>query len=147
MPILADNKRARFDFQITDTWEAGLELLGPEVKSARRGEISLKEAFILPRGRELFLIGCHIASYKKAANVAQNPLRERRLLLKRTEIVRLLGLKQSGGLTIVPLKMYTKHHRIKLEIGLARGRKKYDKREMIKERDEERSLRRGMESD
>lgn len=145
MPSLTDNKRARFDYQITDAWEAGIALTGPEVKSVRKGEVSLKEAYILPRGRELFLIGCHIAAYKKAANVAQNPLRERRLLLKKAEIDRLLGLKQSGGLTIVPLKMYTKHHRIKLEIGLARGRKKFDKRELIKKRDVQRDIRRGLE--
>lgn len=143
--ILALNKRANFDYHIVETFEAGLELTGPEVKSARKGEVSLKEAYIIVGPKGARLVGAHFANYKKAANVSQDPLRDRRLLLKKEELNRLMGQKTSGGLTIVPIKLYTKKHRIKLEIGLARGRKKADKRELIKKRDIDREIRRGNE--
>lgn len=143
MPILATNKRAIFDYEILETWEAGLVLSGAEVKAMREGQISLKGAYVTLNQGELWLINAHISPYKKARmDPGYEPTRRRKLLLKKTEIKRLLGQRQQAGLTIVPLKVYTKRHHLKLEIGLGRGRKKFDKRELIKKRDVEREVER-----
>lgn len=143
MPILATNKRAAFDYEILATWEAGLMLTGGEVKAVREGQISLKGAYVTLNQSELWLINAHISPYKKAGpNSSYDPTRRRKLLLKKFEIKRLVGQKQQSGLTIIPLKVYTKNHRIKLEIGLGRGRKKFDKRELIKKRDMAREMKR-----
>jgi SsrA-binding protein len=147
MPVLAFNKRARYDYEILDTYEAGLVLLGYEVKSIKSGRISLKGSFVTmkqnpPRLPELFLTNAHIAKYEKASTIeSYDPERPRKLLVHKNEIKRLIGKKQEQGLTLVPLKIYTKHNLIKLEFALAKGKKKHDKREAIKKRDVDRQLR------
>ena len=147
MPVLAFNRRAKFDYEILDTYEAGLVLLGHEVKSVKNGRISLKGSFVTarqnpPRLPELFLTNAHIAKYAKASTVeGYDPERPRKLLVKKSEISKLIGKKQTEGLTLVPLKIYTKHNLIKLEFALARGKKKHDKREAIKKRDVDRKIR------
>jgi SsrA-binding protein len=143
MPNLAINKRATFDYEILETMEAGLVLTGAEVKAVRDGQVSLKSAYITLSKGEPWLINAHISPYKKAGQMkGYEPTQNRKLLLKKSEIKRLTGQKDQGGLTIIPLKLYTKHHRIKLQIGLGRGRKKFDKREVIKKRDINREVRR-----
>lgn len=146
MPILAINKKANFDYELIEKYEAGLVLFGHEVKSVRKGQASLKGSYISPRTRdgklELYLLGCQIPLYKQAGLMPDyESRRERKLLLRRQEISRLLGKKQEEGLTLVPLKIYTNHSFLKLEFAVARGKKKYDKREAIKKRDIERNLR------
>jgi SsrA-binding protein len=147
MPVMAFNRRAKFDYEILDTYEAGLVLRGYEVKSIKSGRVSLKGSFVtmrqnLPRLPELFLTNAHIAKYEKASTVDNyDPERPRKLLLNKSEIRRLIGKKQVEGLTLIPLKIYTKHSFIKLEFALARGKKKRDKREAIKKRDVDRQLR------
>ncbi len=146
MPVLATNKRANYDYELLDKYEAGLVLFGHEVKAARQSQVSLKGSYITIRtinGRpELFLVNCHISPYKHAGSLADyDPARERKLLLKRGEISHLLGKKKSEGLTLIPTKIYTKHSFLKLEFAAARGKKKYDKRETIKKREEDKRLR------
>lgn len=146
MPILAVNKKAKFDYDIIETYEAGLVLLGHEVKSIKSGQVNLRGSFInfkdSKNKTELFLFRAQVSPYKKIGTINDyDPLRARKLLLKKKEIDRLLGKRQEAGLTLVPLKIYTKHSLIKLEFALARGRKKYDKRELIKKRDVEKRLR------
>ena len=142
MPVLATNKRANFDYEIIRTWEAGLALTGNEVKSIRLGLASLKEAYVIIKNSELFLTGAHIGKYPKSGEMTYEPTRDRKLLLKKSEITQIIGLKTQQGLTLIPIKLYTRGHRIKLEIGLGRGRKKADKRELIKKRDIDREIRR-----
>ncbi len=153
MPVLAVNKRANFDYEISDKFEAGLVLLGHEVKSVKTGHISLKGSYVTPRqikGKpeqkskvpEFFLINAHIPLYKKASTIKNyDPTRSRKLLLNKTEIKRLVGKKQEQGLTLVPIKIYTKHSLIKLEFGLGRGKRKVDKREAIKKRELDKRVR------
>ncbi len=146
MPQLAQNKKANFDYELLEKYEAGLVLYGHEVKAVREGKASLKGSFISLRvsnnKTELYLVGCHIAPYKNAGALPDyNQTRERKLLLRRSEINQLLGKMKVAGLTLIPLKIYTKHSFLKLEFALARGKKKYDKRESIKKREVERNLR------
>jgi SsrA-binding protein len=146
MPLLAQNKKANFDYQLIENYEAGLVLLGHEVKAVRAGQVSLKGSFISIRtknGRtELYLINCQISPYKSAGPLpGYNQHRERKLLLKRSEISHLLGKKQTEGLTLIPLKLYTNHSFLKLEFAVAKGKKKYDKRDAIKKRDVDRQIR------
>ncbi len=144
MSILATNKHANFDYDILETLQAGLVLTGAEVKSLRKGMVSLKEAVITIKNSELYLTNAHISPYPQASKFnPPDPTRARKLLLKKNEIARLIGLKSTQGLTIIPLKVYTKNHLIKLEIGVGRGRKKFDKRAVIKKREIDRELRRG----
>lgn len=146
MPRLAQNKKANFDYELLEKYEAGLALLGHEVKAVRAGQVSLKGSFISLRTKngktELYLIGCQISPYKQAGPLPDyNQTRERKLLLKKEEISKLLGKKQTEGLTLIPLQIYTKHSFLKLEFAVARGKKKYDKREAIKKREVDRNLR------
>jgi SsrA-binding protein len=146
MPQLAQNKKANFDYELLEKHEAGLVLFGHEVKAIRAGQLSLKGSYISIRTNqghpELFLINCQVSPYKQAGDMPDyNPLRERKLLLKKDEIRRLLGKKQIEGLTLIPLKIYTNHSFLKLEFALAKGKKKYDKRESIKKREVDRQLR------
>jgi len=146
MPQLAINKKANFDYQIQDKFEAGLVLFGHEVKAVRAGQVSLKGSFISIRTKngktELYLVNCQISPYKAAGAMPDyNQMRERKLLLKREEINHLLGKKQTEGLTLIPLKIYTNHSFLKLEFAVAKGKKKYDKRETIKKREVDRRLR------
>lgn len=145
MPTLAVNKRARFDYDISETYEAGISLLGYEVKSVKNGHVSLRGAYVTVRNLngqpEMYLVGAHISLYPQAGKVDDySPLRERKLLLRRKEINHLIGKRQETGLTLVPLKIYTKHSFIKLELGVGRGRQKADKRAVIKKREVERQI-------
>lgn len=132
--VIAENKKARFDYEILETYEAGIELLGPEVKSIRDGHISLKESFVTAKDNQLWLNNAYVSAYKPAATMNPEPTRARRLLLKRETIDKLIGSAAASGNTIVPTKIYLSHGLIKIEIALARGRKKYDKRELLKKR-------------
>jgi len=143
MTNLAENKRAGFDYEILEKFSAGVELTGHEVKSAKMGHFNLAGAHAIIRDGEVFLLGASIPSFQPG-NAPENYDSERtkKLLLKREEIKYLLG-KTKTGLTIVPLRAYTNRGLIKLEIGLARGRKKHDKRELIKKREVKREMRKG----
>jgi len=146
MPILAVNKKASFDYEILDKYEAGLVLFGHEVKAIRNSQVSLKGSFISLRSKnghpELYLINCQVSPYKHSGKLLDyDQRRERKLLLKKLEIKHLLGKKQEEGLTLIPLKIYTNHSFLKLEFAIARGKKKYDKRETIKKREVDRRLR------
>jgi len=147
MPTLALNKRAAYDYELLERFTAGLVLSGQEVKSAKAGQASLRGAFVTARtaanGRtpDFFLTNARIAAYKQAGPLTDyDPLRSRRLLLKRGEMIRLVGKKNEAGLTFVPLKLYTKKSLIKLEFCLAKGKKKYDKRRAIKKREIDREI-------
>ena len=138
------NKSARHNYHIIETYEAGMMLVGPEVKSIRGGQANLKEAHCLIRNERLLLIGCHISPYKPAArNNPVDPARTRELLLKKKETLKLLGRLKEKGLTLVPLKIYFNDHGFaKIQIGLAKGKKMHDKRQDEKERDVKRDLQR-----
>lgn len=136
MKALALNRRASFDYEILETFEAGLALLGSEVKSVKAGNMSLKGAFVTTHGDEAFLINATIPAWQiKNAPGDYDPQRSRKLLLKRDEIKRIIGAKQEQGLTLVPLRVYTKGPWIKVEVALARGKKVYNKKQAKKERD------------
>lgn len=146
MPQLATNKKASFDYEVLERYEAGLVLFGYEVKAVKDAQVSLQGSFISIRKNktrpELYLIGCRISPYRNAGPLPDyNPTRDRKLLLKRKEINYLLGKRQVEGLTLIPLKIYTNHSFLKLEFAVARGKKKFDKRETIKKRETERHLR------
>ena len=139
--LIVSNRKARHEYHILDSMEAGLVLQGTEVKALRDGRADLKEAYARIEGDEAWLLGCHISPYAQGNRANHDPLRPRKLLLHRGEINRLLGRVMEKGLTLVPLRLYFKHGRAKVELGLARGKKLYDKRETMKKRDTERSLR------
>lgn len=138
------NRKARHDYHILRTVEAGLALLGTEIKSIRNGHISIREAYVRPQGDELWLVGAHIAHYAPASRTNHDPTRSRKLLLHRKEIRDLLRETQSAGATMVPLRLYLKDGRAKLEIALARGKKEYDKRAAIAKREADRAMQRAM---
>ncbi len=141
--VITTNKRAYFDYQILETLEAGIELKGFEVKSIKTGRINLAGSYVIIRDNQAWLLNTDIPPYQpKNTPEDYDSKRTRRLLLQKSEIKNLVGRIQEKGLTLMPLKVYTKHHKIKIEIGLARSRKKRDKRELIKKRDIEKELRR-----
>lgn len=143
MPDLAENKRARFDYEILETYEAGLELLGFEVKAVRTGKLNLSGSYVIIRGEEAYLINADLAPYQPLNTPEEyDSKRTRRLLLKRKEIKELMGRTKESGLTILPLNVYTKGTLIKIKIGLGKPKKNKDKRETIKRRDIEREIRR-----
>ena len=142
---LVKNKKAYFDFEIRDTMEAGISLLGTEVKSVRQGQGKLEGSYVIIRGGEAFLVGASIPPFqKKNVNQGYDPERARKLLLTKKQLTELFTHSEQQGLTIVPISLYNSGRNIKLEIGLARGKKKVDKRETIKKRDVERELRRSL---
>lgn len=136
--LIANNKKAYFDYFIEDTYEAGIVLHGTEVKSLRMGHCSIKESFIRPEKGEMFIYQMHISPYEKGNIFNKDPLRPRKLLLHKSEINKILGKASQKGYTIVPLKVYLKASLVKVEIGLARGKKLYDKREDIAKKDQRR---------
>ena len=138
MKLIANNKKAYHDFFILDTYEAGIALHGTEVKSLRMGKCSIKESFIRVENGEMFIYGMHISPYEKGNIFNKDPLRVRKLLLHKSEIQKLLGKTQEKGMSIVPLKVYLKGSLVKVEIGLAKGKKLYDKREDIAKKDQKR---------
>jgi len=141
---LCVNREARYNYEVEETYEAGLCLQGTEVKSCRMGRVSLKESYARFVGEELYLVDAHISPYPHAAGLNHRPDRPRKLLLHKQQLRRLLGKVSQRGLTLVPLRMYLKGRWIKLELALARGRKLFDKREELKRRAEERELRRAL---
>lgn len=138
--IVASNRRARHDYDILESYEAGLVLRGTEVKSLRASQITFKDSYAEIRNNEAWLVGCHITPYSHGTDANHDPERPRKLLLHRREINRLMGKVAERGLTIVPLRLYFKQGRAKLELGLARGKKLHDKRQSIRERDARREL-------
>ena len=139
---LVVNRQARFNYEILEKFEAGISLVGTEVKSIREGKGNIKEAYADIRGGEAWLIGAHISPYSHGNITNHDPLRDRKLLLNAREIDRLQGKVMEKGLTLVPLRLYLKGRLIKLELGVARGKKLVDKREDIKKRDQEREIQR-----
>ncbi len=142
--VIATNRKARHDYHIEDTIEAGLVLTGSEIKSIRAGQVSLRESYATVRNDEMWLVNVHIASYQQASYTNHEPRRDRKLLLHRREINRLIGKLQEKGLTLIPLRIYLKDSRAKVELGLARGKKLYDKRQTLRERDDRRQIDRAM---
>ena len=143
MAHYAENRKARFNYEILEKYETGIELLGVEVKSVRGGQMSLEGAFVIVRGGEAYLINANIPPYQPTnAPKDYDPLRNRRLLLTKKEINELAGNEKNKSLTIVPISVYNKGRKIKVEIALVKGKKKYDKRETIKKRDTDREIRR-----
>ncbi len=136
--IVANNKKAFFDYFVEETYEAGISLAGTEVKSLRMGKGSIKEAFIRIEKGEVYLYGMHISPYEKGNIFNKDPLRVRKLLLHKYEINKLLGKIKEKGYTLVPLNIYFKGSLVKVEVGLARGKKLYDKREAIAKKDQRR---------
>lgn len=132
------NRKARHEYEILQTYEAGIVLLGSEVKSIREGKVNLVDSYAEIRNGEVFLIGMHISEYKQANIQNHEPLRTRKLLLNKNEIRKLIGRVKEKGLTLIPLRLYFKNDKVKVELGLARGKKIYDKREDIKRKDFER---------
>ena len=139
--VITVNRQARFDYDILNTVEAGLVLKGTEIKSIRNGRVNIRDAYARRAGDEMWLHGAHIAPYESAGYENHEPLRVRKLLMRRRQIDELATLVESEGLTIVPLRLYIKRHRAKVELGVARGRRKYDKRQAIAKRDSERRMR------
>ena len=137
---IATNRRARHVYEVLDVFEAGIALFGPEVKSLRAGHATLTDGFAFVRGGELFLRGVHISPYAQAGRDNPDPDRERKLLLHRQEIARLAGKVAERGLTLVPLSLYWKNGRAKVELALARGRKTVDRREAVKKREHQREM-------
>lgn len=144
MKKLAQNRQARHLYFIEETYETGIALTGTEVKSIRQGRANLKESYAEVRDGEVFLLGCHISPYAQGNIYNVDPLRKRKLLMHKREIHRLAGKIQEKGLTLVPLSLYLKDGRIKLELGLARGKKQYDKRASIAKRDADRRMQQAM---
>ena len=136
--LIANNKKAYHDYFIEDTFEAGISLAGTEVKSLRMGKCSVKESFIRIDNGEVIIYGMHISPYEKGNIFNKDPLRERKLLMHRYEINKLTGKMKEKSMTLVPLKVYFKGSLVKVEVGLARGKKLYDKREDIAKRDQRR---------
>jgi SsrA-binding protein len=138
MKIVAENKKARHDFEIIETYEAGMVLRGSEVKSIRDGSVNLKDSYVSFKGDEAFLQNAHIGVYKASSYNNHEPERLRKLLLNRNELNKIFGKMRERGLNCVPLKMYFKGGRIKIEIALCKGKKQHDKREAIKKKDVDR---------
>lgn len=142
--VIATNRKAFHDYFIDDTLEAGLVLVGSEIKSIRAGRVNLRDSYVAIRDGEAWLIGAHIAGYAQASYEDHDPHRDRKLLMHRREIERWRGRVEQRGYTIVPLKLYLKNNRAKIEIGLARGKRAYDKREAIARRDSDRAMERAL---
>ncbi len=136
--IISDNRRARHDYHVLESYEAGIVLTGTEVKSLRSGTTSLQESYIIVRNGEMYITGWHIPPYEQGNIHNVDPLRTRKLLMHKKEIERVDAKVRQDGLTLVPLKLYFKNSNVKVEVGLVRGKKLYDKRETIKQRDMDR---------
>ena len=141
---VAQNKRARHDFFVEDSLECGLELHGTEVKSMRQGRVNLKESYAIVKNGEVFVLSMHISPYEQGNIFNVDPMRPRRLLMHKKEILRLLGKIKEQGLTLVPLKAYFKKDKIKIELALAKGKKLYDKREAAAEKSAKREIEKAM---
>ncbi len=140
--VIARNKKAYHDYFVLDTYEAGIELYGTEIKSIRNGRVNLKDSFCSVDDGEMFAIGMHVSPYEQGNIFNRDPMRKKRLLLHKREIMKLFGQSQQQGLSIVPLQLYLKNGRAKLEIGLCKGKKLHDKREVAAKRDARRMIER-----
>lgn len=138
--VIAQNRRARHDFEVLETYEAGIVLTGPEIKSIRARRVNLQGAYARIRDGEVWLEDMHISPYQQAGYTPQEPKRSRKLLLHKKEIAHLTGLVSQKGLTLIPLSLYLRDGKAKIELGVARGLRKYDKREKIREREQEREI-------
>ena len=140
--IVATNRKATHDYSLEERFEAGLVLLGTEIKAIRAGQANLREGYVQLRNGELYLVNTHISTYEPAGQSSHDPLRPRKLLLHRKEIARIATRLNERGFTLIPLKIYLKNGRAKIEIALARGKRQYDKRQAIAERDSQREIQR-----
>ena len=138
--VLTTNRKARYDYHIEEVFEAGIALTGSEVKSLREGRANLKDSYAALERDGVYLLNCHVSPYSPANRLNHDPLRPRKLLLHRHEIRGLIGKVQEKGLTLVPLSLYLKNGRVKVELALARGKKQYDRREDVKRRVQEREV-------
>jgi len=144
--LIASNKTARRDYDITDTYEAGMVLTGTEVKSLRAGKANLKDSYAFVNDEEVFLRELHISPYEQGNRYNHDPLRTRKLLLHKREIKKLYGKSREKGLSLIPLKLYFKNGKVKVEIGIGKGKKLYDRRNDIKKREERRDIARDFKS-
>ena len=144
--LIADNRKARHDFFILESYEAGIELNGTEVKSLRQGAVNLKDSWCDIENGEIFVKNMHISPYEKGNIFNRDPMRNRRLLMHKKEILRLFGIIKQQGLTLVPLNLYFKDSRVKVTVGLCRGKKLYDKRDSAAQKDAAREIERTMKS-
>lgn len=140
--VVARNRKANFEYFLLERFEAGIELRGSEIKSVRNGQISINEAYVETNGREAWLVECHIAPYERASHFQHDPKRPKRLLLHKREIWELWNESRKKGVTIIPVSVYLKDGRAKVEIALAKGKKLYDKRQAIAKRDAQREIER-----
>lgn len=147
MKLISDNKKARFDYEVIDTYEAGMVLVGSEVKSIRDGAVNLKDAYVSFRGHEAYLQKVNISAYKASSYNNHEPERDRKLLLNKAELNKLWVKMQERGFSCVPLKMYFKEGRVKVEIALVRGKKQHDKRDALKKKDVAKETRNAMKKD
>jgi SsrA-binding protein len=146
MKVVCKNRKAYHDYHIEETIEAGMALLGTEVKALKEGKVNLKDSYVMVKDSEVFLLNCHISPYSHGNIMNHDPLRTRKLLLHRKEIERLRGKTAVKGFTLIPLKLYFKGPFAKVEIGLAKGKQLFEKRETIKEREAKRDIERAMKS-
>lgn len=146
MKIITQNKKAFHDYSIEETLEAGILLQGTEVKSLREGKANLKDSYVIVKDGEVFLLNCHISPYSHGNIMNHEPLRTRKLLIHKKEITKLQGKAAQKGYSLIPLKLYFKNSHVKVEVGLARGKKQYEKRETIKKREADREIERAMKS-
>ena len=144
--LISNNKKAYHDYFIDEKTEAGIELFGTEVKSVRAGAVNLKDSYVSLKTGEAILIGMHISPYEQGNIFNRDPLRERRLLLHKKEIMRLIGKTKEKGYSLIPLQVYFSGSKVKIELGLARGKKAYDKRDSIAERDAKRNMERAVKA-
>ena len=142
--VIARNKKAYHDYFVLESYEAGIELYGTEIKSIRKGRVNLKDSFCSVDDGEMFAIGMHISPYEQGNIFNRNPLRKKKLLLHKREIMKLFGQSREKGLSIVPLELYIKNGRAKLEIGLCKGKKLHDKRDVAAARDAQRTIERAL---
>jgi SsrA-binding protein len=146
MKVICQNRKAYHDYHIEETIEVGISLLGTEVKSLREGRANIKDSYVIIKDSEVFLLNCHISPYSHGNIMNHEPLRTRKLLLHRNEIERLRGKAQQKGYTLIPLRIYFKGSYAKVEVGFAKGKKHYEKRETIKEREAKKAIERVMKS-
>ena len=144
--IIAQNKKAYHDYFVDERYEAGIELFGTEVKSIRAGKVNVKEAYCDVKDGEVFVLGMHISPYEQGNIFNKDPMRPKKLLLHKREILKLFGLVSQKGYTLIPLQVYLKNSRVKIEIGLCRGKKLYDKREDMARNDAKRDMERAFKS-
>ena len=141
---IANNKNARYEYEIIDTYEAGIVLVGTEVKSIRNRKVSIKEAYVRIKNGEAFIVGMNISIYEMGNRFNHEPMRERKLLLHKQEIKRLTGKLQEKGYSLIPLKLYFKNGKVKILLGLGKGKTKYDKRKTLQEKDTKREIQRAL---